>query len=66
MPPRSMPTTSLAATFGTEPDPGLTVAGGMATIMEQSLAPVPVLRLVTGSSVAETTNVRRPRRARVR
>jgi hypothetical protein len=37
-----------------EPDPGLTVGGGMATIMEPSLAPVPVLRLVTGSSVAET------------
>ena len=37
------------------PDSGLTVAGGMATIMEGSLAPVPVLRLVTGSSVAETT-----------
>jgi FHA domain len=35
--------------------PGLTVATGMATIMEESLAPVPVLRLVTGSSVAETT-----------
>lgn len=37
-----------------EPDPGLTVAADMATIMEQGLAPVPVLRLVTGSSVAET------------
>jgi hypothetical protein len=37
-----------------EPEPGLTVATGMATIMEPSLAPVPVLRLVTGSSVAET------------
>ncbi len=37
-----------------EPDPGLTVGGGMTTIMEPSLAPVPVLRLVTGSSVAET------------
>jgi hypothetical protein len=37
-----------------EPDPALTVAGGMATVMEQSLARVPVLRLVTGSSVAET------------
>jgi FHA domain len=34
---------------------GPTVAAGMATIMEVSLAPVPVLRLVTGSSVAETT-----------
>jgi hypothetical protein len=38
-----------------EPDPRLTVAGGMVTIMERSLASVPVLRLVTGSSVAETT-----------
>ena len=37
-----------------EADSGLTVAGGMATIMEPSLASVPVLRLVTGSSVAET------------
>jgi hypothetical protein len=36
------------------PDPDLTVGGGMVTIMEPSLAPVPVLRLVTGSSVAET------------
>jgi hypothetical protein len=36
------------------PDSGLTVAGGMATIMEESPASVPVLRLVTGSSVAET------------
>jgi FHA domain len=38
-----------------EPDSGLTVAGGMATIMERSLESAPVLRLVTGSSVAETT-----------
>jgi FHA domain len=37
-----------------EPGSGLTVAAGMATIMERT-APVPVLRLVTGSSVAETT-----------
>ena len=37
------------------PDSGLTAVGGMATIMEESLASVPVLRLVTGSSVAETT-----------
>jgi FHA domain len=37
------------------PEPGLTVAGGMATVMEDSLPFVPVLRLVTGSSVAETT-----------
>jgi hypothetical protein len=36
------------------PDSGLTVAGGMTTIREESLASVPVLRLVTGSSVAET------------
>ena len=38
-----------------EPDSGLTVAGGMTTISAESLASVPVLRLVTGSSVAETT-----------
>jgi FHA domain len=37
------------------PGAGSTVAGGMATIMEGSLAAVPVLRLVTGSSMAETT-----------
>jgi pSer/pThr/pTyr-binding forkhead associated (FHA) protein len=40
-----------------EPGPGPTVAGGMTTIMERSVAPapvIPVLRLVTGSSVAET------------
>ncbi len=36
------------------PDSGLTVAGGMATIMEERPASVPVLRLVTGSSVAQT------------
>ncbi len=36
------------------PDPGLTVASGMATVMEESLPAIPVLRLVTGSSVAET------------
>ena len=37
------------------PDPGLTVAaGGMITMLEQNLPPVPVLRLVTGASVAET------------
>ena len=40
---------------GQEPDSGPTVAGGMVTIMEASPASVPVLRLVTGSSVAETT-----------
>jgi FHA domain len=38
-----------------EPDSGLTAAGGMATIMEGSVVSVPVLRLVTGSSVAQTT-----------
>ena len=37
-----------------EPDPGPTVAADMATILEEGLPPVPVLRLVTGSSVAET------------
>jgi hypothetical protein len=37
-----------------KPDPDLTVGGGMVTIMEPSAAPIPVLRLVTGSSVAET------------
>ena len=36
------------------PDSGLTVAAGMATIMEDAPPAVPVLRLVTGSSVAET------------
>jgi FHA domain len=35
-----------------EPDTGLTVPGGMSTVMEQSVPPV--LRLITGSSVAET------------
>ena len=38
-----------------EPDSRLTVAGGMATVMERNLPSVPTLRLVTGSSVAETT-----------
>jgi hypothetical protein len=37
------------------PDAGLTVAGGMTTTRAESLASVPVLRLVTGSSVARTT-----------
>jgi FHA domain len=37
-----------------KPDLDLTVGGGMVTMMEPSLASVPVLRLVTGSSVAET------------
>jgi len=36
------------------PDPDLTVGGGMATMMEPRPARVPVLRLVTGSSVSET------------
>jgi len=35
-------------------DPDLTVRSGMVTMMEPSLPAVPVLRLVTGSSVAET------------
>ncbi len=34
--------------------PAPAVADGQATVMERSLAPVPVLRLVTGSSVAST------------
>jgi hypothetical protein len=44
-----------------EPDPGLTtvdartiVDAGPATVMEQAFTPVPVLRLVTGESVAQT------------
>jgi len=37
-----------------QPELDLTVGGGMVTMMEPGLAPVPVLRLVTGSSVAET------------
>ena len=41
-----------------KPDPDLTVGGGMVTIMEPSPAPIPVLRLVTGSSVAETRESR--------
>jgi FHA domain len=35
-------------------DPDLTVGSGMVTIMENNLPAVPMLRLVTGSSVAET------------
>ena len=35
-------------------DPGPTVAAGGTTVLEQSLPSVPALRLVTGSSVAET------------
>jgi FHA domain len=37
-----------------KPDLDLTVGGGMVTIMEPGPAVIPVLRLVTGSSVAET------------
>ena len=37
-----------------KPDPDLTVGGGMVTIMEPNVTPVPLLRLVTGSSVVET------------
>jgi hypothetical protein len=37
-----------------EPDPDLTLKAGLVTMMEPSYAPVPLLRLVTGSSVAET------------
>ena len=37
-----------------DPGPGPTVAAGLTTIMAASVAPVPLLRLVTGSSVAET------------
>jgi hypothetical protein len=37
-----------------DPDPGLTAVGGMTTMMEPNLPSVPLLRLVTGSSVAET------------
>ena len=37
-----------------KPEPDLTVGGGMLTIMEPGPALVPVLRLVTGTSVAET------------
>lgn len=36
------------------PGPDRLAADGIATVMESRLAPVPVLRLVTGSSVAET------------
>jgi hypothetical protein len=38
-----------------EADPGRTIMDGMATVMEQIRPAVPVLRLVTGSSVAETS-----------
>jgi len=36
-------------------DPGRTIMDGVATVMEQIRPAVPVLRLVTGSSVAETS-----------
>ncbi len=36
-------------------DPGRTIMDGAATVMERIRPPVPVLRLVTGSSVAETS-----------
>src|SRR6516165_12457288 len=39
---------------GSRPGSGPTVAAGLTTIMAASLPPVPALRLVTGSSVAET------------
>ena len=39
---------------GSAPGSGPTVAAGLTTIMAAGLAPVPLLRLVTGSSVAET------------
>jgi len=35
-------------------DPDLTARGGMVTIMERNLPAAPLLRLITGSSVAET------------
>jgi FHA domain len=40
---------------GYEASPGRTIMDGMATVMEQIRPPVPVLRLVTGLSVAETS-----------
>ena len=36
------------------PEPGPAVTDGQATVMERSLAPVPALKLITGSSVATT------------
>jgi hypothetical protein len=39
---------------GGEPDLDLTVGGGMVTMMEPTPGPIPALRLVTGSSAAET------------
>jgi FHA domain len=37
-----------------ESGPGSAISDGRATVMERTVAPVPVLRLITGSSVAET------------
>ena len=37
-----------------KPDLDLTIGGGMVTMMEPAPEPIPVLRLVTGSSAAET------------
>ena len=49
-----------------EPDPDLTVGGGMVTIMEPSPALVPVLRLGHRLLGGGNPDFRRPRRARVR
>jgi hypothetical protein len=48
------PGSGLDAGSGLGPGSGPTVAAGLTTIMAASLTPVPALRLVTGSSVAET------------
>ena len=53
-PPRSVPTPGPSATSGRTRARRCRTAGGMTTVMEQSLPAVPALRLVTGSSVAET------------
>ncbi len=53
----SIPRHACAESGGRAPgkaEPDLTVGGGMVTIMEPGPAAVPLLRLVTGSSVAET------------
>lgn len=53
----SVPLSGHAASGGydwPEPGQGLAAGGGLVTIMEEVPAPVPVLRLVTGSSVTET------------
>ena len=58
MPASGVPTPGPSATSGRtrarRSTAGRTVAAGMTTVMEQSLPAVPALRLVTGSSVAET------------